>query len=160
MQEADIINRIKELMKIFDLTPTKFAEKVGIPQGNFSKILNGKRPCGESIINKIVLATGCNKSWLTKGDEDKAPSKTIKVDVGVGEMNGGKADFKFQVQEETQKKSSTPKSKNENSPQSNAELQKEIQRLKRIIEEQKLEISKLNGKVEQQNETIKLLVRK
>lgn len=160
MQETDIIIRIKELMKIFDLTPTKFAEKVGIPQGNFSKILNGKRPCGESIINKIVLATGCNKLWLTNGVEDKSPSKTIKVDVGVGEMSGGKADFKFQVQEETPKKSSAPNSKNDNSPQSNSELQKEIQRLKGIIEEQKLEIAKLNGKIEQQTETIKLLVRK
>ena len=46
----------------------KFADFIGIDRSNFSKILNGNYPCGEGIINKIVLATGVRKEWLKTGE--------------------------------------------------------------------------------------------
>jgi transcriptional regulator with XRE-family HTH domain len=64
----DIILRIRELMEELALNQTTFSKESHIEQANLSAILNGKRPIGSAVINKIVLAFDINKNWLITGE--------------------------------------------------------------------------------------------
>lgn len=61
--------RIKEIMRFYNLNQKEFAKITKIDKTSVSKILSGKAPCGEGIINKILLAFPniCQK-WLLTGD--------------------------------------------------------------------------------------------
>ncbi len=72
---ADIVLRIKELMKSCGLNQTEFAEKIGMKQQNLSRILNGKANIGEGVINKILLSFDVNKEWLVSGEGEMLKSK-------------------------------------------------------------------------------------
>lgn len=65
-----IVYNINKLVDDSNLSRGAFADMVGISRSNFSKILNGNYPCGEGVINKIVLATGVNKEWIKTGCGD------------------------------------------------------------------------------------------
>lgn len=60
--------RIKEIMSLKKLNQVSFSKKTGIAQANLSKILSGDRPCGEAIVNKIVMSLDINKRWLLTGE--------------------------------------------------------------------------------------------
>lgn len=64
---GDIIQRIKELMKYYELNISETANKIGVSQPNLSAILSGKRPVGINMINKFVISFNINKEWLKKG---------------------------------------------------------------------------------------------
>lgn len=66
--DNDILLRIRNLITVFGPTQKAFSAMTGIRQPNLSKILSGERPCGEAIINKIVVSTGVNKDWLLTGE--------------------------------------------------------------------------------------------
>lgn len=68
MDKSIVINNINKLVDDSNLSRGAFADMVGIPRSNFSKILNGNYPCGEGVINKIVLATKVRKEWLKTGE--------------------------------------------------------------------------------------------
>lgn len=70
MDKAIVISNINKLVSDSNLSRGAFADMVGIPRSNFSKILNGNYPCGEGVINKIVLATKVRKEWLKTGEGD------------------------------------------------------------------------------------------
>ena len=76
--KTDIIQRINELMIDHELSQTAFSERTAIAQSNLSKILAGKRPCGEAIINKIAMSFDINKTWLETGEGDRY-TDNIKV---------------------------------------------------------------------------------
>mgnify|MGYP000203761260 FL=1 len=63
----DIILRIKQLMKYYELNISETAQKIGISQPNLSAMLSGKRPIGGNIINKFIISFGINKDWLESG---------------------------------------------------------------------------------------------
>lgn len=64
---GDISLRIKEIMEARNLNQVSFANRTGIAQANLSKILSGDRPCGEAVVNKIVMSLDINKDWLLHG---------------------------------------------------------------------------------------------
>lgn len=69
-EHTTIINRIKRVMEYYAENNTDFAKRIGVDKSNFSKMINGQRPIGESIINKIVLTTEFRKAWLWEGEGD------------------------------------------------------------------------------------------
>jgi transcriptional regulator with XRE-family HTH domain len=71
----DIILRIKELMKKFDLNQTVFADKIGMKQQNLSRILTNKVNIGNGVINKIVLSFDVNKEWILTGKGEMLSEK-------------------------------------------------------------------------------------
>lgn len=73
----EILLRIKRLMKEFCCNQTEFSKRTGIRQQNLSEILLGKRPCGEGIINKIVISLGVNKQWLLTGEGDMLKTESL-----------------------------------------------------------------------------------
>lgn len=64
----DIAQRIRELMAYKGLNISDTAKSVGITQPNLSSILAGKRPIGDNVLNKFVLAFNANKKWLLSGE--------------------------------------------------------------------------------------------
>lgn len=67
MTNEQSINRIRQLMDHLGLSQSAFAEKIGIDPSNFSKHINGKLPLSDNLFNKIVVAIGTSKEWLTSG---------------------------------------------------------------------------------------------
>lgn len=90
MKTADRVLRIKELMYLFRLNQSEFAERIGVTQSNFSAILNGKRPCGDSIINKILLSfDNIDDKWLLYGEGEMLKSNnSIGTAINNGTNNG------------------------------------------------------------------------
>lgn len=66
----EVTQRVVEFLKSTGLNQTQLEEKTKIKQGNISKILNGVRPAGEGIVNKLVLAYNANKDWFLTGNGD------------------------------------------------------------------------------------------
>lgn len=66
----DITQRIRELMKYYNLNISETATKIGVSQSNLSAILSGKRPVGGNMINKFVISFDINKDWLEYGQGD------------------------------------------------------------------------------------------
>lgn len=75
----DILLRIKDLIAKFGPTQTVFSAKTGIRQSNLSKILSGERPCGQAIINKLVVSLGVNKDWLLTGEGEMLKQEDINI---------------------------------------------------------------------------------
>lgn len=77
-----IIQRIRDLMAYKGLNISDTAKSVGITQPNLSSMLAGKRPIGDNVLNKFVLAFNVNKKWLVSGDGDMLQKDSIiKFDV-------------------------------------------------------------------------------
>lgn len=77
-----IIQRIRDLMTYKGLNISDTAKSVGITQPNLSSMLAGKRPIGDNVLNKFVLAFNVNKKWLLSGDGDMLQKDSItKFDV-------------------------------------------------------------------------------
>ena len=75
----DIILRIRELMKYYELNISETAEKLGISQPNLSAMLSGKRPIGGNIINKFIISFGINKDWLESGKGEMYDLSTRQI---------------------------------------------------------------------------------
>ncbi len=67
MKNESIILRMRDLINYMGLTEYSFSQLTSIDRSNLSKMINGQRTIGGSVINKIVLATNCNKEWLQNG---------------------------------------------------------------------------------------------
>lgn len=75
-----IVQRIKQLMAEHGLNQSRFAQKIGMDKSGFSKRLTGDVSTGEGVINKIVLAFGVHKKWLTTGvGEQYIVNKEINI---------------------------------------------------------------------------------
>lgn len=70
---ATPIDRIKYLIKLIRRNQAQFADLIGINPSNISKILSGKIPVSESLINRIVVNLGVSKQWLMTGTDVPFP---------------------------------------------------------------------------------------
>lgn len=68
-KNAEIIARIKYLMKEMGVRQVQFAQRIGVDTSNLSKYLNGHMPLSDSLLNRIVVNLGVNKQWLLDGTD-------------------------------------------------------------------------------------------
>lgn len=66
---ATTVDRIKYLIKLIRKNQAQFAELIGINPSNISKVLSGKIPVSESMMNRIVVNLGVSKQWLANGTD-------------------------------------------------------------------------------------------
>lgn len=70
---ASTIDRIKYLIKLIRKNQAQFAEMIDINPSNISKVLSGKIPVSDSLINRIVVNLGVSKQWLIHGTDVPFP---------------------------------------------------------------------------------------
>lgn len=70
---ATVIDRMKYLMKLIRKNQAQFSELVGVNPSNISKVLSGKIPVSDSLINRIVVNLGVSKQWLVSGTDVPFP---------------------------------------------------------------------------------------
>ncbi|ROS88574.1 XRE family transcriptional regulator [uncultured Duncaniella sp.] len=79
-----IIGRVRYLMGLKRLSQRRLAALLRIDASNLSKVLNGKLPFSEGLVNRIVADLGVSKPWLRDGmglPFDKQPiAKEISPD--------------------------------------------------------------------------------
>ena len=68
-KNAEIIARIKYLMKEMGVRQVQFAQRIGVDTSNLSKYLNAHMPLSDSLLNRIVVNLGVNKQWLIDGTD-------------------------------------------------------------------------------------------
>ena len=81
-KNAEIIARIKYLMKEMGVRQVQFAERVGIDTSNLSKYLNGHMPLSDSFLNRMVVNLGVSKEWLLEGTDLPFGKSLVRVDGG------------------------------------------------------------------------------
>lgn len=64
-----------------------FADAAHISRPNFSQMMKGNRPIGESIINKICVQMNINKEWLTTGEGTMFAPAATPIDEAVQAVN-------------------------------------------------------------------------
>lgn len=77
---AEIIDRIKYLMRELGMKQVQFAQRLGVDTSNLSKYLNAHMPLSESFLNRIVVNLGVSKEWLLEGTD--LPFGKTQVPVG------------------------------------------------------------------------------
>ena len=70
---ATVIDRIKYLIKFKRMTQAQFGEAISVDPSNMSKILSGRIPITDRIINRIVVDLGVSKDWLVNGNDVPFP---------------------------------------------------------------------------------------
>lgn len=89
-KNAEIIDRIKYLMKEMGLKQVQFAERIGVDTSNLSKYLNAHMPLSESFLNRLVVNLGVSKEWLLDGTDLPFGKTPVRVDGEVmASANGG-----------------------------------------------------------------------
>ena len=79
-KNAEIIARIKYLMKEMGVRQVQFAERAGVDTSNLSKYLNAHMPLSDSFLNRLVVNLGVSKEWLLDGtDLPFAKSTSVAV---------------------------------------------------------------------------------
>lgn len=68
-QQQKIIERIRQLRSLLELSQSRFAEHMGISPANMSKHLNGKLPITHGLVNRICLDYGVSRNWLLQGTD-------------------------------------------------------------------------------------------
>ena len=79
-KNAEIIARIKYLMKEMGLKQVQFAERIGVDTSNLSKYLNAHMPLSESFLNRMVVNLGVSKEWLMEGTDLPFGKAVVRVD--------------------------------------------------------------------------------
>ena len=79
-KNAEIIARIKYLMKEMGLKQVQFADRIGVDTSNLSKYLNAHMPLSESFLNRIVVNLGVSKEWLINGTDLPFGKTPIRID--------------------------------------------------------------------------------
>ena len=62
-----IPDRLRHIMQLKHLSQRRLAQLLRIDPSNLSKVMNGKLPFTEGLINRIVVDLGISKSWLRDG---------------------------------------------------------------------------------------------
>ena len=79
-KNAEIIARIKYLMKEMGVRQVQFAERIGVDTSNLSKYLNAHMPLSESFLNRLVVNLGVSKEWLMEGTDLPFGKAPVAVD--------------------------------------------------------------------------------
>ncbi len=90
-KNAEIIARIKYLMKEMGVRQVQFAERIGVDTSNLSKYLNAHMPLSDSFLNRLVVNLGVSKEWLLDGTDlpfGKTPVRVDSTDGHVALKNG------------------------------------------------------------------------
>lgn len=70
---ADIVDRIKYLVKLMRMTQAQFADRMGVDPAAVSRVVKGKASPNEAFINRIVVNFGVSKAWLVSGADVPFP---------------------------------------------------------------------------------------
>lgn len=92
-KNAEIIERIKYLMREMGVRQVQFAERIGVDTSNLSKYLNAHMPLSDSFLNRLVVNLGVSKEWLLDGTDlpfGKTPAR-IDAPAGVLTASAGQA---------------------------------------------------------------------
>ena len=86
MDNQSVIERVKYLMSEMRLRQNAFAKRIGTDISNFSKLINGKLPVSDSLVNRIVVNLGVSKQWLVAGEgtpfqKNEAPYESALHDI-------------------------------------------------------------------------------
>jgi len=84
-KNAEVIARIKYLMKEMGLRQVQFAQRIGVDTSNLSKYLNAHMPLSDSFLNRLVVNLGVSKEWLLEGTDlpfGKTPVRVNTADSG------------------------------------------------------------------------------
>ena len=71
--EADIIDRLRYLIRLSRCTQQQFGRKADIDPTVLSKILSRRLKPSEAFVNKLVINLGVSKLWLTEGRDVPFP---------------------------------------------------------------------------------------
>ena len=85
-QNAEIIARIKYLMKEMGMKQVQFAERVGVDTSNLSKYLNAHMPLSEAFLNRLVVNLGVSKEWLLEGTDLPFGKTLVRTDATDGRL--------------------------------------------------------------------------
>ena len=86
-KNAEVVARIRYLMREMGLKQVQFAARVGVDTSNLSKYLNARMPLSESFLNRLVVNLGVSKDWLMEGTDlpfGKAVARTAAADTASG----------------------------------------------------------------------------
>lgn len=68
----DIKDRINLIIQQYSLTPSKFADVIGVQRSNISHILSGRnKPSLDFILKVLEKFPDISSDWLIKGEEDQ-----------------------------------------------------------------------------------------
>ena len=87
-KNAEIIARIKYLMKEMGVRQVQFAERIGVDTSNLSKYLNAHMPLSESFLNRLVVNLGVSKEWLMEGTDLPFGKAPVAVDAAAAASGG------------------------------------------------------------------------
>ena len=79
-KNAEIIARIKYLMRELGVKQVQFAERIGVDTSNLSKYLNAHMPLSDSFLNRIVVNLGVSKEWLLDGTDLPFAKSTVRIE--------------------------------------------------------------------------------
>ncbi len=79
-KNAEIIDRIKYLMREMGMKQVQFAERIGVDTSNLSKYLNAHMPLSESFLNRLVVNLGVSKEWLMDGTDLPFGKTPVRLD--------------------------------------------------------------------------------
>lgn len=82
-KNAEIIARIKYLMKEMGVRQVQFAQRIGVDTSNLSKYLNAHIPLSESFLNRLVVNLGVSKEWLLNGTDLPFGKSVVRVESGL-----------------------------------------------------------------------------
>ena len=76
--KATVNDRVRYLITRLRKTQQQFASLIGVDGPNLSRILNGRTPFSDAMINRIVVNLGVSKEWLLKGTDVPFPKNMAR----------------------------------------------------------------------------------
>lgn len=76
--DATVADRVRYLITRLRKTQQQFASMIGVDGPNLSRILNGRTPFSDAMINRIVVNLGVSKEWLLNGTDVAFPKNIIR----------------------------------------------------------------------------------
>lgn len=75
---ATVTDRVRYLITRLRKTQQQFAALIGVDGPNLSRILNGRTPFSDAMINRIVVNLGVSKEWLLYGTDVAFPKNVVR----------------------------------------------------------------------------------
>ena len=77
------IERLKTVLSHFDLTPSAFADAIGVPRSSISHLLSGRnKPSLDFVLKLVGKFPEVDLYWLLYGKGEFPPTKTSSNEVG------------------------------------------------------------------------------
>lgn len=89
-----IQDRIKLIIKANNLSPSEFADRIGVNRSNLSHVLSGRNKPGLDFLEKIINNfPNVNASWLLSGTARKDEDQVIHINDSNKEAESVKKDL-------------------------------------------------------------------